>query len=97
MNIQNLRQKKWYVIDSEANRYSENEPIKFLTRPIQSSLCDFSDAYVLVTGDITVTGANDNKKFAFENCASFRKCITNINETFIDKVDSINITMLCTI
>ena len=58
--------KKFYVIDSETNKYSENERIKFLTRSIESTLCDFSDVYVLVTGDITVTGANDNTKVAFK-------------------------------
>ena len=49
--------KKWYIIDSEAKgNYSTDEEIKFLTRSIKSSLCDYSDAYVLVTGNITVTG-----------------------------------------
>ena len=32
-----------------------DDPIKFLTKSIESSLCDYSDAYVLVTGDIAVT------------------------------------------
>ena len=42
--------KKWYVIDSESNgNYSKDEEIKFLTRSIESSLCDYSDAYILVT------------------------------------------------
>ena len=49
--------KKWYIIDSEAKgNYSTDEEIKFLTRSIKSSLCDYSDAYVLVTGNINVTG-----------------------------------------
>ena len=44
---------KWYVIDSETTgAYSENEQIKFLTNSIESSLCDYSDAYILVTGNI---------------------------------------------
>ena len=47
--------KKWYVI---------NDPITFLTKSIESSLCDYSDAYVLITGNIVVTGtiaaAGDN-------------------------------------
>ena len=48
--------KKWYVIDSESNgNYSKDEEIKFFTRSIESSLCDYSDAYILVTGDITAT------------------------------------------
>ena len=48
--------KKWYIIDSESNgNYSHHNPIKFLTKSIESSLCDYSDAYILVTGNITVT------------------------------------------
>ena len=33
-----------------------------------------SDAYIFVTGNITVTGGNDNTKVAFKNCALFRRC-----------------------
>ena len=56
MIIQDLQQKKWYIIDSESNgNYSQNDEIKFLTRSIESSLCDYSGAYILVTGDIAVT------------------------------------------
>ena len=48
--------KKWYVIDSESKgNYSHHNPIKFLTKSIESSLCDYSDAYILVTGNIIVT------------------------------------------
>ena len=86
--------KKWYVIDSESNgNYSHHNPIKFLTKSIESSLCDYSDAYILVTGNITVVGADDNTKVAFKNCAPFRKCRTEINETFIDEAEHINIAM----
>ena len=56
MNIQNLQQKKWCVIDSESKgSYSHHDPIKFLMKSTESSLCDYSDAYILVTGDIAVT------------------------------------------
>ena len=55
MKIQNLQQKKWYIIGSESNgNYSKHEQINFLTRSIESSLCDYSDAYILVTGNIAV-------------------------------------------
>ena len=48
--------KKWYVIDSESKgNYSPPGPIKFLTKSIESSVCDYSNAYILVTGNITVT------------------------------------------
>ena len=50
--------------------YLEDDPIKFLTKSIESSLCDYSDAYILVTGNIT-SGGNDTKA-AFKNCAPFR-------------------------
>ena len=47
MKIQNLQQKKWYIIDIEAKgNYSADEEIKFLTRSIESSLCDYSDPYI---------------------------------------------------
>ena len=57
--------KIWYVIDSESKgKYSHHDPIKFLTKSIKSSLCDYSDAYILVTGNNTVTrtiaAAGDN-------------------------------------
>ena len=84
--------KKWYVIGSKTSgAYSEDDPIKFLTKSIESSLCDYSDAYILVTGNIT-SGGNETKA-AFKNCAPFRKCRTEINETFVDESEHINIAM----
>ena len=84
--------KKWYVIDSESKgNYSHENPIKFLTSSLESSLCDYSDAYVLVTGNIAVVGANNNTKVALRNCAPFRKGKTKINETFINEAEYINI------
>ena len=38
---------------------------------IKSSLCDYSDAYILVTGDITVAVGDENTNVAFKNCAPF--------------------------
>ena len=46
---------------------------------MESSPSDYSDAYVLVTGNIAVVGANNNTKAAFKYCASFSKCTTEIN------------------
>ena len=84
--------KKWYIIDSETKgNYSHENPIKFLTSSLESSLCDYSNAHVLVTGNIAVAGANNNTKVAFKNCAPFRKFRTEINETFIDEAQHTNI------
>ena len=94
MKIQNLQQKKWYIMDSEPNgNYSKDEEIKFLARSIESSRCDYSDAYILVIENINVTGGDNNTKVAFKNCAPFQKCKTEINETFIDEAEHINIAM----
>ena len=83
--------KKWLlivVIDSESKgNYSHENEIKFLTRSLESKLCDYSDAYILVTGNITVTGGNTNTKVAFKNCAPFKECRTEINETFVDETE----------
>ena len=86
--------KKWYIIDSESNgNYSQNDKIKFLTRSIESSLCDYSDVYILVTGNITATPNNAATQVVIKNCAPFEKCRTEINEIFVDETDFINITM----
>ena len=86
--------KKWCVIDSETSgTYSENEQIKFLTRSIESSLCDYSDAYILVTGNITATPNNAATQVVFKNCAPFEDCRTEINDTFVDYANFLNITM----
>ena len=89
-----LATKKWCVIDSESKgNYSKDDPIKCLTRSIESSPCDYSDAYILVTGNINVTGGDANTKVAFKNCAPFKECRTEINETFVDETEHINIAM----
>ena len=102
--------KKWYVIDSESkgNYYSHYDPIKFLTKSIESSLCHYSEAYILVTWNITVTrtiaaaGGNPVQRkqpltaatqVLFKNCAPFEKCSTEIDGTLVDEANFINITM----
>ena len=52
--------KKGYVIDSPTAEYKSNQKnsIKFKTESIKSSFCGYSDAIVLVTGDITVNAGN---------------------------------------
>ena len=77
--------KKWYIIDGESNdNYSDENEIKFLTSSLESNLWDYSDAYILVTGNINVTGGDANTKVAIKNYAPFRKCRTEINETSVD-------------
>ena len=87
--------KKWYVIVSESKgNYSHENPIKFFTSSLESSLCDYPDAYILVTVNISVIGGDANTKVALKNCALFRERRTENNDTFIDEAEHINIAML---
>ena len=91
MNIQNLQQKNgWQRIKQWLFAWKSN---KLLTKSIESSLCDYSDAYILVTGNITATPNNAITQVIFKNCAPFKDCRTEINDTFVDYADFINITM----
>ena len=68
---------------------------------LKSCLCDYSDAYTLVKGNIIVNniaaegaaGNNTNKKVVFTNCAPFTNCISKINNTEIDNAKDIDIVM----
>ena len=68
---------------------------------LRSSLCDYSDAYILVKGYISVNNTaadgaaanNTNKKVIFKNCAPFTNCISKINNTQIDNAEYIDIVM----
>ena len=90
--------RKQYVINDqnhtnygEGNDYSTT--IKFETKVIKSNLCDYSDTYILVTGNITATDGDANTKVAFKNCAPFTKCITHINDEHVDNADNLDIIM----
>ena len=86
--------KEWYIIDNESKgNCSYHNSIRFLTSSLESNLCDYSDAYILGAWNITVTGANNNTKVALKNCAPFEDCRTEMNDTFIDYANFINITM----
>ena len=55
--------KKWIeVCDQSGETYNTNKQIRFKTSMLRSDLCDYSDAYIVVKGDITVEGANNRDK-----------------------------------
>ena len=67
---------------------------------LKSSLCDYSDAYIFIKGNISVNNTetaaaptNRNIKVIFENCAPFTNCISKINNTQIDNAEYIDIVM----
>ena len=90
--------RKWYVINDQNNTdYGEGKDngttIKFETKVIKSNPCDYYDAYIFVTGDITATGGDDNTRVAFKNCSPFTKCITHINDEHVDSAANLHIIM----
>ena len=72
--------------------YDNAATVKFETKVIKSNLCDYSDAYILETWDITVVNGDDNTKVAFKNCAPFTKCTAHINDEHIH-VNDLDIVM----
>ena len=83
-------------------KYTSND-IKFKNTMLRSNLSDYADAYLLVKGTITITGAkNDDaakraherhKGVKFKNCAPFTKWISSINNTDIDNAQDIDTVM----
>ena len=53
--------REYVRVNSLSNTYNQNKSIRFKTPMLKSNLCDYSDAYILVKGTITVTalGANN--------------------------------------
>ena len=73
------------------NKMKMLQSIKFETKDIKSSLYYYSDAYILVTRDITATRGDENTNVAIKNCASFTRCVTHVNDEYIDTAESIGI------
>ena len=97
-----FRTRNWIEINDESRgTYNVNSQIKFKTTMLKSSLCNDSDAYILVKGTIRVNNTaaqgaaanNTNKVVIFKNCAPFTNCIREINNTQIDNAKDIDIVM----
>ena len=71
----------WNIVSDHLNaNYSVRKEIIYSTEVLNSSLCDYNDAYILVRGDIIIIGCNLPTEKAFKNFASFIKCsLSNSN------------------
>ena len=62
---------------------------------LRSNLCDYNDAYIVVKGAVTIKITNNeskiNKKLVFKNNASFKSCISKINNRFIENAEDLDI------
>ena len=90
--------KKWIELyDQSEKNDSSNKEIRIKTSILRSYLCDFSHAYIVVEGDITLEGDNDdnkqNKNLAFKNNAPLINCISKINGVKIDNAEDLDVVM----
>ena len=100
INPLNLEQKIG-LNDESRETYNVNSQIKFKTAMLKSSLCVYSDAYILVKETIVVNntaaadadGINTNRKVILKNCAPFTNCISEINNTQVNNAKNIDIVM----
>ena len=94
--------KKWVEVHDQSgsadDRYKPNKQIRFKTSMLRSDLYDYSDAYIVVKGDITLTKINGrgiidirNRFLAFKNNAPFTNCISKINNVLIDNAEDLDI------
>ena len=94
---QKFATKRWYIINDQNtgnNAYGndgDSTTIKFETKVIKPNLCDYSDAYILVTGNIQNKPANS--VVAFKNCTLFRTCDVTINDEHVEKAEDLDIVM----
>ena len=94
--------RQYVKVNSLSNTYNENKSIRFKRPMLRSNLCDYSDAYILVKGTITVSsivnGAENeilrrNRPLILKNNAPFVSCMTKINNEFIEDADDLDIVM----
>ena len=90
--------KKWYIINDQNNgQYGEgdnsDDMVKIDTDVVKPFLCDYADAYILVTRKITVEGGNANTKAAFKNYHLFTKGKIHLNDTHVDESDNLDLIM----
>ena len=89
--------REYVRVNNLSKTYDENKSIRFKTPMLRSNLCDYSDAYILVNGTITVTGNHprdrQNRPLILKNNAPFISCITKINGELIEDADDLDIVM----
>ena len=85
--------RKCYIVNDRNNgqygRGDENEndsTVKFETKVIKANLCDYSDAYILVIGDIKVAVVAADSNVSLRNYAPFTRCATHVNDEMLKRL-----------
>ena len=79
------------LLDNPYGNGEDSTTIKFETKVIKPNLCDYSDPYILVTGNIQNKPAN--YVVTFKNCAPLRTCDVTINDEHVEKAEDLDIVM----
>ena len=87
--------KKWIEVhDQSGETYNTNKQIRFKTSMLRSDLCDFSDAYIVVKGIVTVSDDERdrdkmNRQVILKNNTPFISCISKINGLLVNNAQDI--------
>ena len=90
--------RKWYIVNDHNNGYYSRcddvrSIVKFDIEIVKPFLCDYSDAYISVTGNIKVQNGNDATRVAIKNCHPFTRASFKLNNEQVDTADNLDLTM----
>ena len=90
--------RKWYIVNDRNNgNYGQGDDVqsivKFNTETVKPFLCDYSDAYILVTGDIKIQNGNNDTGVAIKNYHPFTRASFKLNEEQVDNANNLDLTM----
>ena len=97
MNLQNLQQENGALLMTKImdNMAEEMKMIQLLNlrQVIKPNLCDYTDTYILVTGDIKVAAVTADTNVAFKNCAPLTRCVTHISNEHVQTAETLDMIM----
>ena len=96
-NLSKFVTREYVRVNSLSNTCNENKSLRFKTPMLRSDLCDYSDAYILVNGTITVAGNyprdRQNRPLILKDNVPFSSCISKINNELIEDAEDLDIVM----
>ena len=89
--------KKWIEVDDQSGgNCNINKEIRIQASTLRSDLCDYSDAYIVGKGTITIVrpdGAKRTKEVVLRDNAPSINCISKINGVRIDNAEGLDVVM----